>query len=122
MKRVLRFKLFLIDSCLILRLLYHIRKETGTCKVLKKERNFVSDILTFIFDMERALLQPASQKNQDIYKVSLILQDLDINIELTLPIVYDIKSFYNNCFFLFPIILVEILKCITYRVNTLFLQ
>ena len=50
------------------------RRDCG--KVLKKERNFVSDILTFIFDMERAFLQPASQKNQDIYKVSLILQDL----------------------------------------------
>ena len=32
-----------------------------TPKVLSKERNFVSEILTFIFDMERVLLQPANQ-------------------------------------------------------------
>ena len=51
-------------------------------KVLEKEQNFVSDILTFIFNMERVLLQPANsffkpaQKNQDINKVLLLLQDL----------------------------------------------
>ena len=36
--------------------------ETFRCmgKVLKKERYFVSEILTFIFDMERVPLQPAN--------------------------------------------------------------
>ena len=51
---------------------------TSTLKVLQQERNLVSEILTFIFDMERVLLQPpASQKSLDINKVYLLLQDLE---------------------------------------------
>ena len=41
----------------------------------EKGEVFVSDILTFIFDMEKVLLQPA-KKSKDLNKVSLLLQDL----------------------------------------------
>ena len=40
-------------------------------KVLEKEQNFVSDILTFIFDMERVLLQPANSLLQPAKKVRI---------------------------------------------------
>ena len=49
------------------------------------ERNFVSEILTFIFDMERVLLQPANsllqpaKKSKDLNKVLLLLQDLGLD-------------------------------------------
>ena len=39
------------------------------CKDLYKERYFVSDILTFIFDMERVLLQPVNSLLQLAKKV-----------------------------------------------------
>ena len=40
-------------------------------KVLEKKQNFVSDILTFIFDMERVLLQPANSLLQPAKKVRI---------------------------------------------------
>ena len=40
-------------------------------KVLEKKQNFVSDILTFIFDMERVLLQPANSLHQPAKKVRI---------------------------------------------------
>ena len=48
----------------------------------EKGEVFVSDILTFIFDMEKVLLQPANsllqsaKKSKDLNKVLLLLQDL----------------------------------------------
>ena len=43
----------------------------GKTKVLQKERNFVSDILTFIFNMERVVLQPANSLLQPAKKVRI---------------------------------------------------
>ena len=40
-------------------------------KVLEKEQNFVSDILTFIFDMERVLLRPANSLLQPAKKIRI---------------------------------------------------
>ena len=40
-------------------------------KVLKKERNFASEILTFIFNMERVVLQPANSLLQPAKKVRI---------------------------------------------------
>ena len=39
---------------------------------MKKERNFVSDVLTFIFDMERVILQPANSLLQQAKKVRIL--------------------------------------------------
>ena len=44
--------------------------ESAGTKVLLKERNFVSELLTFIFDIERVLLQPANSLLQPAKKVS----------------------------------------------------
>ena len=43
----------------------------GRLKVLKKERYFVSEIFTVIFDMERVLLQPANSLLQPAKKVRI---------------------------------------------------
>ena len=40
------------------------------------ERYFVSDIRTFIFDMERVILQPDSQISKEIDKVPLFYKTL----------------------------------------------
>ena len=43
----------------------------GVTNVLQKERNFVSEIFTFIFDMERVLLQPDNSLLQPAKKVRI---------------------------------------------------
>ena len=54
--------------------------QVSVIKALQKERNFVLDILTFIFDMERVPLQQA--KKGRIETFFSYLQDLDIYCKL----------------------------------------
>ena len=68
------------------------------------ERYFVSEILTFIFNMERVLqlTSPASQKSKDLNKVLLLLQDLDTIFESSYELVsintyaIPLRHFFSN--------------------------